>query len=193
MSETAISIHKGKDRRVARTRALLADALMSLGAEGRIDDLDVSALVDEAGVSRSTFYEHFASKDDFLIRSFVDMLAGTEAAYATRYPDRPDLFASKPVFAHVGNARDFVLALVKSEVFHRQMAAGELRLRAIVEANLERLKPNLRAEHRRETAVYVAAGFIGLLRWWMQGGLRKTPEEMQGAFERLTRCALANE
>jgi AcrR family transcriptional regulator len=192
MSNSAINIHARRDPRIARTRTLLADALMGLGAEKPIEAIDVGTLVDEAGISRSTFYEHFASKDDFLVRSFVDMLAGTEAAFAAAYPERTDLFASKPVFAHVGGAKDFVRSLIKSDVFHRQMAAGEVRLRAIVEANLERLKPELTAERRSETAVYVAAGFIGLLRWWMQGGLNKTPEEMQAAFERLSRSAMAD-
>jgi hypothetical protein len=29
-----------------------------------------------------------------------------------------------------------------------------------------------------------------LLRWWMEGGLKKTPEEMQAAFTRLTKSAM---
>jgi hypothetical protein len=73
------------------------------------------------------------------------------------------------------------------------MAAGEEKLRTIAEANLGRRMPHWSKERRRETAIYIAGGFVGLLRWWMEGGLRRTPEEMQAAFERLSACALVAE
>jgi len=195
MSEKIVSIevHGGIDRRARRTRELLADALLALGAENELDDLAVGDLADGAGVSRSTFYQHFASKDDFLLRSWVNLLEATEAAYAKHYPERADIIASKPLFHHVAQARDFVRSLVRSEVYPRQMAAGEEALRAIAEANLGRRMPHWSKPRHRETAVYIAGGFVGLLRWWMESGLKRSPDEMQAAFERLSASALAAE
>jgi AcrR family transcriptional regulator len=179
------------DRRARRTRHLLAEALLSLGADdANIDALDIAAIADEAGVSRSTFYQHFASKDDFMIRSFVEMITATEARFAQAYPDRTDLLPSRPLFTHVREAEGLVRAIVRSDYFTPQLTAGELKLREIAEANLARLKPDWPADRRRETAVYVAGGFIGLLRWWMEGGLKQTPERMQAAFEQLSASAL---
>jgi AcrR family transcriptional regulator len=188
MSEN--SIHIGIDRRVARTRILLADALISLGAERGVEAIEISDLIEEAGIARSTFYAHFAGKDDFLIRSFVNMLAATENAYRQAYPDRTEVLPSKPLFHHVHDARDFAIRVAQSEIFPHQMAAGEAKLREIAEANLARLKPEWNADERREAAIYIAGGFIGLLRWWMLSGLKQTPEKMQTAFERLTRSVL---
>lgn len=188
MSEN--SIHIGIDRRVARTRMLLADALMSLGAARGVEVIDVSDLVEEAGIARSTFYAHFAGKDDFLIRSFVNMLAATDTAYRKAYPDNTEVLPSKALFHHVHDARDFALRVAQSEIFPHQMAAGEAKLCEIVEANLARLRPNWNTEQRREAAIYIAGGFIGLLRWWMLSGLKQTPNKMQSAFERLTRNVL---
>ena len=74
------SIHIGVDPRVSRTRVLLAEALMSLGAAQDIETIEIGDLVEEAGIARSTFYAHFAGKDDFLVRSFVNMIAATETA-----------------------------------------------------------------------------------------------------------------
>jgi AcrR family transcriptional regulator len=182
----------GIDARALRTRHLLAEALMSLGAARSVDELDVGEIVQEAGVARSTFYAHFAGKDDFLVRSFVNMIAATEAAVRARYPEREDLLPSLPLFAHVHRAGDFARRVAQSEIFSAQMAAGEAKLREIVEANLARLKPGWPRDRRSETAVYVAAGFIGLLRWWMQTGLKRTPEDMQAAFDRLTRNAMGD-
>lgn len=181
------------DARAQRTRHLLATALMELGAENDVDELKVGDLIEAAGVSRSTFYAHFASKDDFMVRSFVDLLSAAENAYAERFPDRTELFASKPIFHHVHEAGEFARRVAASSAFAPQMAAGELKVRALVEANLERQKPQWSADRRKETAIYVAAGFIGLLRWWMTSGLKQTPERMQEVFERLSRSALNDE
>ena len=189
----SIETHGGIDKRARRTRELLADALMSLGARENLDEIVVSDLTDEAGVSRSTFYQHYASKDDFMVRSFVNMLASTEAAYAAHYPDRTDIVPSWPLLRHVGEAGEFVRSLVKSEVYPRQMAAGEAKLRTIAEANIERRMPHWSADRKRETAVYIAGGFIGLLRWWMESGLKRPAEDVQAAFARLAESALAND
>lgn len=183
-------IHIGIDRRVARTRMLLADALMSLGAAQDIEAIEVSDIVDEAGIARSTFYAHYAGKDDFLIRSFVNMLAATDAAYKAKYPEHPQVLPSRSLFLHVYGARDFALRLAQSEIFPHQMAAGEMKLREIVEINLGVLKPNWNGEQKREAAAYIAGGFIGLLRWWKQTGLQQSPDEMQAAFARLTKRVL---
>lgn len=185
------SIHIGVDPRVSRTRVLLAEALMSLGAAQDIETIEIGDLVEEAGIARSTFYAHFAGKDDFLVRSFVNMIAATETAYRKAYPDRADVIPSAPLFHHVHEARDFALRIAQSDVFPHQMAAGEAKLREIAETNLARLKPHWGADQRREAAIYVAGGFIGLLRWWMQSGLRQDPAKMQTAFDRLTKSVFA--
>lgn len=190
MSEIEKFTPKGIDPRTLRTRHLLADALMSLGAARGVDDLGVGEIVEEAGVSRSTFYAHYADKDDFLVRSFVNMIAATEAAVRERYPEREDLLPSYSLFTHVYQAREFALRAAQAEIFPAQMAAGEIKLREIAEGNLARLRPDWPADRRRETAVYVAGGFIGLLKWWKQSGLRKSPEDMQAAFNRLTKSAM---
>lgn len=188
MSEN--SIHVGIDRRVARTRVLLADALMSLGAQRGVEAIDVRDLVEEAGIARSTFYAHYTGKDDFLIRSFVNMLAATENAYRDACPDRAEVLPSKALFHHVHDARNFAIRIAASEIFPHQMAAGEAKLREIAETNLSRLKPDWSADERRDAAIYIAGGFIGLLRWWMQSGVKQPPEQMQAAFERITKSVL---
>jgi AcrR family transcriptional regulator len=188
MSENSMNI--GIDRRVARTRVLLAEALMSLGAERGVEAIEVSDLVEEAGIARSTFYAHFAGKDDFLIRSFVNMLAATETTYRKLYPDRADVLPSKPLFQHVYEAREFAIRVAQSEIFPHQMAAGEAKLREIAEMNLARLKAEWSADQRREAAIYVAGGFVGLLRWWMGTGVKQSPEQMQAAFARITKSVL---
>jgi|CXWL01.1.fsa_nt_gi AcrR family transcriptional regulator len=188
MSENEIRIDPfvGIDRRVRRTRLLLAEAMLSLGARDvDIDALDVGAIADEAGVSRSTFYHHFASKDDFLVRSFVDMIARTETACAEHFPDRTDILPSRALFTHIGMAKGLSQAMTRSAIYAQQMAAAELTLRGIAEKNLARQRPDWTDGERKEAAVFIAGGFVALLRWWREGGQKQTPERMQLAFEQL--------
>lgn len=61
------------DRRKARSRASLRDALLRL-AEGRdIAMITVQELSDEANVARATFYLHYANKDE-LVGEVLDLL-----------------------------------------------------------------------------------------------------------------------
>ena len=52
------------DRRTARTRNLLGDALIELIQEKPFDSVTVQDVLDRAGVGRSTFYVHYKDKDD---------------------------------------------------------------------------------------------------------------------------------
>jgi AcrR family transcriptional regulator len=58
MAKTAI------DRRVARSREMLHQALLSLIIEKGYEQITVEGICERANVGRSTFYAHFTSKDD---------------------------------------------------------------------------------------------------------------------------------
>jgi AcrR family transcriptional regulator len=178
------------DRRAERTRSLLAQAMIDLGATQSIDAIEVGALAEAAGVGRSTFYGHYASKQDFLTRSFVEMIKRMERAEADADPARVSLVPSQRILEHVAEAGPFAERINKSAEFPRVLAAGEAQLRALAEANLGRRFPKWSQERRRETAIYVAGGFVGLMRWWVESGLKQSPTQVQAAFERLTENAL---
>lgn len=55
---------KGLDRRVARTRRSLAEALISLSMESGYDSVTIRELTDRADVGYATFFRHFGSKDE---------------------------------------------------------------------------------------------------------------------------------
>jgi AcrR family transcriptional regulator len=52
------------DRRIARTRAMLQEAHISLILEKGYEATTVEDICDAANVGRSTFYAHYTSKDD---------------------------------------------------------------------------------------------------------------------------------
>jgi AcrR family transcriptional regulator len=178
------------DKRAARTRMALADALMALAPQDGLDALEVRKLVAKAGVGRSTFYKHYADKDDFLITSFGGMVAGFDAQAQHTRRDYDTMLPAREVFDHVQQARAFALSLVSSGQFARTQTAREDKLRAIAEANLKRLHPGLSLVRRQETAVILAGAFASLMRWWMEAGLRQTPAYVAGLYETVARRML---
>lgn len=181
------------DKRTRRTRNLLAQALMDLGAAQSIDSIEVGELADAAGIGRSTFYAHYASKQDFITQSFVNMIGIMERRAEAERPDRTDLLPARELFEHFSEGRAFVAQFIQSGDMVRVMVAGELKLREVVDANLQRRAPDWTRERRQDAAVYVAAGFMGLTRWWMESGMKRTPEQMCVAFARLSDSALSDE
>ena len=166
-------------------------ALMALGPKDGVDRLEVRKLAAAAGVGRSTFYKHYADKDDFLIKSFAGMIAGMDTHARTHRRDYDTMLPAREVFAHVQEARAFALSLVASGQFARTATAREDVLRVIAEANLRRLRPALPLQRRQEIAVVLAAAFMGLMRWWMEGGLRKDAAYAAGLYEATARRVLA--
>src|SRR5476651_2228753 len=72
------SVSGKSDPRVRRTRDLLGDALVALMQQKPFDSIRVQDVLDLAGVSRSTFYEHFKDKDDLFesdAEEFFEMMA----------------------------------------------------------------------------------------------------------------------
>src|SRR5262249_15172633 len=66
---------RAPDRRVARTREALQQAFTTLFFKGGYESFTVSDVVAQANVGRSTFYEHFDSKEDVLWACLSRMFA----------------------------------------------------------------------------------------------------------------------
>lgn len=68
-----MKIPKSTDRRVRRTRRALRDALLELTLEHGWDEVNVLDVCERADVGRSTFYTHFADKEELLLSGFGDL------------------------------------------------------------------------------------------------------------------------
>jgi len=89
------------DRRVRRTRYAVPNALFELMLEKDYDDITVADIAERADIVRSTFYMHYADKEDVL-RTGVDAVRDWAARMAPR--DRRFGF-SEPLYSHTCNVR----------------------------------------------------------------------------------------
>lgn len=180
------------DRRVARTRATLQRALTSLTLKKTYEAITVEEICEAANVGRSTFYAHFAGKDD-LKRSGLEHLRRQlrdhqrDALATSETPGNRSLAFSLPMFEH---AREHI-GLYRALVGNRggAIALGTIRqilsdlARDEIHANTGK-NPN--GTIPREFIVhYVIGAYMAVLTWWLDGGAKLPPRQMDAMFRRL--------
>jgi AcrR family transcriptional regulator len=192
-TEMVMKMAKGTiDRRVARTRELLHQALMSLILKKRYKTISIKNICDAANVGRSTFYAHYTSKDDLKRSGLEHMrrrLVGRQRDALTVTGDIKDrsLGFSLAMFEH---ARDHI-------GYYRALAGGSDGTVAlgIVRQTLSDLLRNELTEIEdassanaipREIVVqYLVGAYLSVLTWWLDGGAKLPPQHIDAMFRRL--------
>jgi AcrR family transcriptional regulator len=179
-----------RDRRVLRTRHTLREALLALLSERGWDAISVQDLCDRANVGRSTFYTHFADKEELLVGGFDDlrrMLRGQRGPAGPR-PSEPLRFA-RGLIEHAHENQRLFRALVGKR-------SGQVVLRRFRELLVELVEDDLAASclpgPARDAAVrFLSGGFLELLGWSLDARTSPTPEALEGLFLAMSTSALA--
>ncbi|WP_235017823.1 TetR/AcrR family transcriptional regulator [Thermomonospora echinospora] len=87
-----------RERKKAATRQALHEAAMRLAVEHGLEQVTVEAIADLAGVSRRTFSNYFAGKEDALLYGDEERLRTLVDAFAVRPPDEPSWTALRHAF-----------------------------------------------------------------------------------------------
>lgn len=177
------------DRRVRRTRRLLAEAFVALVLESGYERITVQHILDRADVGRSTFYAHFRDKQALLEACFDDMREQLKTALDAMSPgaDLDPVGPAAVLFAHAYQHRPVYRALCGKQGgnlvqrhLHR-LIGGMLR---------EHLQPRLAAAGSPLPADVVAEFYtsatLGLLTWWVDHNFRQGPTRMAEMHHQLT-------
>ncbi|MBX7079219.1 MAG: TetR/AcrR family transcriptional regulator; helix-turn-helix transcriptional regulator [Nannocystaceae bacterium] len=150
------------DRRVRRTRERLRDALVSLVLERGWEAVSVREVCERADIGRSTFYVHFADKEELLLSGFDELHRQLDA-------QRSEVQRFAFMASLVTHAREN-LPLFRALLGKRSGQAVQRRFRDVVnhlvEADLESL--GLDARTRSWLARYVGGGFLEMLLHWLE-------------------------
>jgi AcrR family transcriptional regulator len=178
------------DRRVARTRALLQKAHLSLILEKGYEAMTVEDICEAANVGRSTFYAHYSSKED-LKRSGLEHLRRELMAHRAAAPPTADdrsgmrLDFSLPMFEHAREHLDLYRALVGSR-------GGSIAISTIRQILADLVRADLAGaevwpqELPREFAVqFLVGAYMAVLTWWLDSGAKSPPRDMDGLFRRM--------
>ncbi|MFI4974214.1 MAG: TetR/AcrR family transcriptional regulator [Caulobacterales bacterium] len=169
------------DRRVERTREALMHAFRDLFFERGFEALSIGEIADRARIGRSTFYKHFAGKDDLL----SDLMGHDLGVLADASMNSQQPFELTVVIERFWDQRRHARAVLgpESRLAMTRLLAGliETRLAAAREAHPE--------QHGGcpvgLAAILVAAGQIAFLEAWLTGrrpcSRRLAAESLHGA------------
>jgi AcrR family transcriptional regulator len=177
------------DRRAARTRRALHDALIALILRKGYDAITIQDLIDEADVGRATFYAHYTGKQDLLRSGFAALRAELTAARrddSARRDARPNepLAFSRALFEHASEYKDVYRALVGRR--GGMIATHEIRrvLSDLVGEELAATRED--SPVSRELAEhYIVGAFLTVLAWWLERKPRLEPAQVDAMFRRL--------
>lgn len=178
------------DRRAARTRRALHQAMIAQILRGGYDALTIRGLLAEADVGRSTFYAHYAGKDDLFRSGFFEQLrddigvgrTGLQEGAASQSKEL--LPFSGAFFRHAEGYKHVYRALGSRSA--RSLALGHIRtvLRQSVRRDWPRRSGDGPVPVELAQAMTVD-GLISVLTWWLEHEPELPALEVDGLFRRL--------
>src|SRR5713101_4771308 len=174
------------DRRSARTRCALHEALISLILRKGYDAITVQEIIDKADVGRATFYAHYRGKEDLLRGGFDALRAELRGAALSKRGAGQDgpLSFSFAMFEHACAYRDVYRAMVGGR-------GGVIASQEIRRVLSEMVKEELSAYQddsivSRELALhFVVSTFLTVLTWCLERKTKLTPSQIDAMFRRL--------
>jgi AcrR family transcriptional regulator len=176
-----------EDRRAARTRRLLKQALMDLMHSMRFEDITVQHIIDRADVGRSTFYAHYADKDELVKEFFEEMLETITRGVKPEEEGKDTSFPLAGMFRHLQSqlsahgvwrsdrGRDYLFSV--GQAYWNRRIERELRAR-LGKRGAPRVPVPVVAQ-------MVTGAATALVNWWLKNKMPYSPEEMQAMFDRV--------
>jgi len=172
------------DRRSQRTRQALGDALVELMMERGYDDVSIKDIIDRANVGRSTFYSHYADKDELFVGQLDRLMEVLSRHIPQELSDGNPFFPSLGLFQHIKEQWKLYRILawgsgvdVLTKHLQRTMSEKiEQRLLAYGQ-DYEVPVPIL--------ANFLSGSFLSLVKWWLDNKMTYSPEQMDEMFQKL--------
>ena len=168
------------DRRQRKTREAIFHAFTKLLSQKDFNQITVGEIIEAADIGRATFYAHFETKD-YLLKAFCEELFchifDTETGNAHRHIF--DCDGADSVFLHLlqhlQKNDNNILALLASQ--NNELFLGYFR------ANLEKLVESQLSLFEMPQGIpeafwkhHIISTFVDTLKWWIDNGLKESPE-----------------
>lgn len=175
------------DRRIARTRDTLGDALVELIRQKPFESITVQDVLDRAGVGRSTFYTHYRDKNDLFMSDAAEFFEATASALSKSGDKSSRVAPVAEFFAHVAEQREFREALVTAGKMQDMWEMGQEYFARGIKQRLQEMSGVPAMEAIRATALAHAfsGALFSLLTWWLRGSSAQTAEQMDELYHRL--------
>jgi len=180
------------DRRIQRTKKALREAVLELVVEIGYEKLTIEKITEQANLGRTTFYLHYADKNELLLDSLQAQInAIFEEIYSAENIEKWISDGEDPrklVFIHAAeNPKLYKLIFtsqISGTVFHQFRNHISATFEGIARAIQDRddLTPQI---PNPVVTNYVSGALIGLIGWWLENDMPYSPEEIYQMYHRL--------
>jgi len=170
------------DRRARRTRKALLQAFLDLLHERKYRQIRVADIITKADVARSTFYDHFESKDDVLLASMSRIYA-TLADIVEKNAKPDDLVG---LLQHFWDNRQLARDLLAGPSAALGPKHGTRHLASAIQERLVAQCRNKKIEPAVPlwlAAIQLAEGTMALLRDWLTGKAACSPDSLARSMQ----------
>ncbi len=175
------------DRRVRRTRRLLRDALVNLILERGWDNVTVQDVCAEADVGRSTFYVHFADKEEALLSGFEEL----HVALAEIGQGGEAFAFLRPLVEHSQEHVKLFRAVVGRQSGPKLQARFGQVVFELMHADLGKLGVEDHNQQQTVLARFLCGGFIELLINWLDHPEGRPAAALSETFVQFAKGAIA--
>ncbi len=183
------------DKRIAKTNHQLYDGLARLLRVKPYNKITIEDLLQESGISRSTFYAHFKTKDEVLV-SITKMIFAHVFSHSLKEETTHD-FSKASIFDyshlithtlyHLHDEKNLIEAILSSEskdIFLRDL---RIEIRPIAERSLDLGILRTRDLPRDLRIAEITESFVILITYWFEDGCKETPETLTTYFFNMNR------
>ncbi|MBQ5591772.1 MAG: TetR/AcrR family transcriptional regulator [Clostridia bacterium] len=178
------------DRRQRKTREAIFRAFIELLSQKDFNQITVGEIIDRADIGRATFYAHFETKD-YLLKELCEELFCHlfDSMHKDENHHRHIFDCDAPssvflhLFRHLQKNDNNILELLSgsnNELFLRYFKEN---LRRLVENQLSTFDAEKSAHLPESFRVnHIVSTFVETARWWVDNGLKETPEKITEYF-----------
>ncbi len=178
------------DRRQRKTREAIFKAFIELLSKKNFEQITVGEIIDCADVGRATFYAHFETKD-FLLKELCEELfchlfdamdkekSGHKHIFDCDAPDSVFLH----LFQHLQKNDNNILELLSCKNNELFLQYFKINLVNLVKSQLSLFESRKNGKLPDSFWVsHIAATFVETVRWWVDNGIKESPEEITEYF-----------
>jgi len=174
------------DPRIVRSQALLKTALIELIKEKNFDEITIQNIADRSTLNRVTFYLHYSNKYDLLYHLTQDLIQEELRTISLPETDGGSVSYEDSI-AVIQRYFEFIQKnadLIRSLIGENGVLAFILDLeKMIFNLNIQRFQDSLGKSGTLEPETemnfrHLAAGMLGMIRWWLENDQPYTPREM---------------
>lgn len=169
-------------KQINESKQLILDGFMKLLSERPLNEITISEIAEEAGVTRLTVYRHFADKENIIIFSFEQNLqSAIDTLKGKKNPTLIDLL-------------EFRFRMLKNSPY-TQILANHKKLNKLFQTigihfshHFTDVIPIVKDKHIK---TFIAGGVDSVTEMWINNGMTETPEYMAGRISDLLKSLLS--